>query len=93
MTDNLFVASHAFPIRALISLSVDEILLPRYVNCSTGLRGLPSSVEMSSFFLKLMNSVLSEFTCRPMFFAASSRLCSSVSASAGVSARSARSSA
>ena len=32
MTDNLFVDSHAFLIRALISLSVDEILLPRYVN-------------------------------------------------------------
>ena len=37
MTDNLFVADHAFPIRVLTSLSVDEILLPRYVNCSTGL--------------------------------------------------------
>ena len=71
MTDNLFVASHAFPIHALISLSVDEILLPRYVNCSTDLRGLPSSVEMFPFFLKHMNPVLSEFTLRPIFFAAS----------------------
>ena len=59
MTYNLFVASNASPIRVLISLSVDEILLPRYMNCSTGLRGLQSSVEMSPFFLKFMNSVLS----------------------------------
>ena len=55
ITDNLFVADHAFLIRVLISLSVDEILLPRYVSCSTGFRGLPSIVEMSPFFLKLMN--------------------------------------
>ena len=38
MTDNLFVADHAFAIRVLTSLSVDEILLPRYVNGSTGFR-------------------------------------------------------
>ena len=62
ITHNLFVAAHAFPICVLSSLSVDEILLPRYVNCSTGLRGLPSSVEMSPFSLKHMNSVLSKFT-------------------------------
>ena len=34
-----------------------------------------------------LNSVLSEFTCRPIFFAASSKLCSIDSACAGVSAR------
>ena len=62
MTDNLFVADHAFAIRVLTSLSVDEILLPMYVNCSTGLRGVPLSAEMFPFFLKLMKSVLSEFT-------------------------------
>ena len=93
MTDNLFVADHAFPIRVLTSLSVDEILLPRYVNCSTGLRGLPLSVDMSPFLLKHMNSVLSEFTYRPIFFAAFSRLCIRDSACGSVSARSARSSA
>ena len=37
MTDNLLVANHAFPIQVLTSLSVDEILLPRYVNFSTDL--------------------------------------------------------
>ena len=54
MIDDLFVADHAFPIHVLTSLSVDEILLPRYVNCSTGFRGLPLSMEMSPFFLKHM---------------------------------------
>ena len=34
MTDNLVVADHAFSIRVLTSLSVDEILLLRYVNCN-----------------------------------------------------------
>ena len=34
-TDNLFIAAHAFPIRALTSFSVEEMLLPKYLNCST----------------------------------------------------------
>ena len=88
MTDNLFVADHAFAIRVLTSLFVDEILLPRYVNCSTILRRLPSSVEISPFFLKLMNSVLSESTWWPMFRAVFSGLSSRYSASASVFARS-----
>ena len=33
MIDNLPIAVHAFPMRMLTSLSVDEILLPKYVNC------------------------------------------------------------
>ena len=45
MIDNLFIADHNVPMRALTSLSVDEILLPRYVNCSTGLRGLYIYIE------------------------------------------------
>ena len=32
MIDNLSVAVHTFSMRMLTSLSVDEILLPRYVN-------------------------------------------------------------
>ena len=43
------MADHVFPIRVLTSLSVDEILLPRYVNCFSVLRGLLSSVEVPSF--------------------------------------------
>ena len=93
MIVNLFIAAHAFPIRALTSFSVKEMLLPKYLNCSTEFRSLPSMVEMSLLFLKDMNSVLSEFTYRPTFRAAFSRLCSKDSACAGVFASSARSSA
>ena len=32
MIDNLSIAVHAFSVRMLTSLSVDELLLPRYVN-------------------------------------------------------------
>ena len=93
MTDNLFIADHVFPMRALTSFSVDEILLSKYLNCSTEFRSLPSIVEMFLLFLKDMNSVLSEFTYRPTFRAVFSRLCSKDSACVGVFARSARSSA
>ena len=34
INDNLSTASHAFPIRILMSLAVDEISLPRYINLS-----------------------------------------------------------
>ena len=44
MTDNLLMAFHAF---ALTSLSVEEILLPRYVNLSNNFRGLPLRLDMS----------------------------------------------
>ena len=40
ITDNLFKAAHVFPMHALTSLSVGEILLPRYVNCFTEFRSL-----------------------------------------------------
>ena len=41
MVDNLPVPSHAFPMRMLTSLSVDKILLLRYINYSNNFRGLP----------------------------------------------------
>ena len=40
MMDNLSVTVHDFCMRKLISLSVDEISLPRYVNWSTNFIGL-----------------------------------------------------
>ena len=52
MFDNLSIAVHAFTRHILISLSVDETLLPRYVNLSTIFRELPLRVDMSSFFIK-----------------------------------------
>ena len=47
MTDNLSVAIHAFASRVLMSVSVDETLLPRWVNLSTSFRELPFSGGMS----------------------------------------------
>ena len=37
----LIIAFHAFIMHILASVSVDEILLQRYVNCSSNFRGLP----------------------------------------------------
>ena len=62
MVFNLSMAVQAFPMRILMSRSVDDMSLPRYVNCSTDFRGLPSSVEMSPCCPKHMYSVLSELT-------------------------------
>ena len=41
MTDSLSIAAHAFAIRVLMSISLDETLLPREVNESTSFRELP----------------------------------------------------
>ena len=38
MTDSLLIAYHAFVSRVSASISVDETLLPRYVNLSTSFR-------------------------------------------------------
>ena len=59
MTDALSIAVHAFVSRALISVSVsvDETLLPRYVNLSASFRELLFSVEMSHVWLKHIYSV------------------------------------
>ena len=43
--NGLSIAIHAFGRRISTSLSVDEMLLPRYVNLSTNFRGPPISVE------------------------------------------------
>ena len=53
MIDNLSIAIHALLMRMLTSLSVDEILLLRYVNWSSYFRGLPFYGEMvlSLFYL------------------------------------------
>ena len=52
MIDNLSIAVHSFASRILMSLSVDETLLPRYVNLSANFRESPSRMELSSFWLK-----------------------------------------
>ena len=51
MTDSLSIAVHAFASRILMSFSVDEKLLPRYVNLSASFRDTPPfSVELSFGF-------------------------------------------
>ena len=46
MIDSFSIAIHNITIRVLTSISVDEISLLRYVNCSTYFRGLPLIVMM-----------------------------------------------
>ena len=36
MIDKLSITVHGFPLPMLTSLSVDEIFLPRYMNCNLG---------------------------------------------------------
>ena len=62
MIDNLPIAFHVFARHMLPSLSVDEILLPSYVNWCTNFRGLSLTLKMVPFCLKHMNSVLFAFT-------------------------------
>ena len=84
---------HPFASHMLMSFSVDEILLPSYMNLSTSFRKPPFTVSMSPFWLKHMYSVLSELTWRSMQPAVCSKLCSRDSAWGDVFARSAISSA
>ena len=55
--NKLLIAVHAFARRILTSLSVDEILLSRYVNLSTNFRGLLFRAKMAPSHLKYMYSV------------------------------------
>ena len=80
---NLLIAVHVFAKRWLMTFSVDETLLPRYVNLSTNFGEPPYWVEMSPFWLKQMD-FLSAFTWRPVPPAACSTLCSWDSALVGI---------
>ena len=91
--DNLSITVHIFAVHLLISLSVDETLLPSYVNLSTNFRGLALRGEIAPPHLKHMYSVLFAFTWKSMSPAACSWLCSRDLTWGGVFARSARSSA
>ena len=61
MVNNLFIADPALLIHTLTSLSVDEILLPRYMKWSINFRGFPINEERELFSIKYINSFLSEF--------------------------------
>ena len=56
VVDNQSIAVHALPMSVLILLSVDEILLPRYMNLSTSFRGLPFNNKMEPSWLKHADS-------------------------------------
>ena len=91
-TYSLSMAVNAFASHVLMSVSVDETVLPRSVNLSTSFRELPFSVEISPVYLKHICSVLCALTWSPMPAAARSRLHSWVSAWASAFTRSAMSS-
>ena len=74
MISNLSIAITALASCMLMSFSVEETLIQRYVNLSTSFREPPFSVEMSIFRLKHVYSDLSAFAWRPMPLAACSRL-------------------
>ena len=54
MTDNQFLADHAFAQPILTPLSVDKILLPKPTNFG----GVPIEVKIAPFCLKHINSIL-----------------------------------
>ena len=60
MIDNMLIAAHAFSMRMMKLLLVDEILLSKYRNWFTGFRGLPFNVYINPSCLKRMVSILSE---------------------------------
>ena len=73
--DSQLIAVHTFTEHILMSLSVDKMLLPKYVKLSTNFRGLPFKVEIASSQLIHMYSILFAFTWRPMSPVTQSRLC------------------
>ena len=88
MLDNLSVTVHSFPMRMLILLSVDEILLLRYVNWLTNFRGLPLKMEMDPSCLMRLNTDFSVFLVAK---ASCSRQCSRNLDRVGILVRSTRS--
>ena len=74
MIDNLSIAVHTFTRHMLSLLSVNEILLPRYVNLSTNFRGLSLRVEIVCSHWKHMYSVWFAFMQKPILPVACTRL-------------------
>ena len=84
MIDSQLIAVHVFARCIFMLNSVDEMLLPSYVNLFTNLTEPPFRMEMLPSWLKRAYSVLSLFTWRPMPTAACSSLYSWYSAWGGV---------
>ena len=57
MIDDLSIVVHTFASHILRLFSVDETLLPGYVNLSTSFREPPFSVEMSPFYINTCTSL------------------------------------
>ena len=74
----------------LISISVDKILLPRYVNWYMSFRYLPLKVEMIPSCLERTDTVLFAFTTKPILLAVFFRLRRMDSTRPGVFVRNAR---
>ena len=66
VVDYQSIEVHTVVWRMSISLSVDEISLPWYINLSTNFRGLLRIVEMGPSCLKHVNYVLFVFKWRPL---------------------------
>ena len=62
MLGNQSTVDHALLMHMSTSLSVVEILLPRYINWSDNFGSLPVREEIAPSSLKDMNSVISVFT-------------------------------
>ena len=75
MIDNLSTAVHTFARCILTSLSVDEIMLPRYVNSTTNFKGSSHQKEKTASCFKHTNSPLFVFMLRPFPPASCSKLC------------------
>ena len=75
MIDNLSITFHNLLGHMLTSLSVNKMLLPRYVNWSSNSRSFPLKVEMAPSCLKHMNFVLFAFSEKSIPPVPFSRLC------------------
>ena len=60
MIDNLSIAVYVFASHILISFSIDEMLLSRYVNLSFSFKEPLFRVEMSFDFMTLQEGIISE---------------------------------
>ena len=78
MIDKQSTAFYVFARCMLISLSVDEMLLPKYVNLFTKNRGWPLRVAMLPFCKNYIYSVLFSFTWKPKPPVVCSKICSRV---------------
>ena len=81
MIDSLLIAVQVFSRSKLISLSLDEILLPRYVNWFTYFRGIPFRAKIAPFLfktreLRFIRIPIEVNASRCLLYVIQSRICS-----------------